>query len=120
MSGCAIGADGQLLDASQIQFFNDVDDVAPISGPSNMSTTATQTAAARPIHPLFTGTHSPAHNVAGSRCTAHVSQPSTKACDPDNAEWSWFTEGPVLSKHKAVTATTGRRTLRKVVIDTDV
>ena len=36
MSGCAIGADGQLLDASEIEFFNDVDDDMPISGLSNL------------------------------------------------------------------------------------
>jgi hypothetical protein len=108
MSQCAIGADGQLLDASEIQFFNDVDDDTPISGPSNLPTPSSW-----PIHPLFSGIHSPALNVAGSRRTARVSRPSTKVHDPDNAE------GSGVAKRKA-TASSGRRNMRKVVIDTDI
>ncbi len=30
---CAVGADGKLLPAAQINFFNDPDDMVPISGP---------------------------------------------------------------------------------------
>ncbi len=96
MSGCAIGADGCLLDASEIEFFNDVDDDTPISGPSNLPKRP-----ARPVHPLFTGIHSPALKVAGTRCTTHVSRPSTKVRDPDNAE------GSVPAKRKAVMAMSG-------------
>lgn len=77
MSNCALGADGKLLDASEIQFFNDVDDDVPISGPSNPPPI--------PIHPLFSRA-SPVQKVAGSRRTARVSRPSAKVIDPNNAE----------------------------------
>ncbi|KAJ7084240.1 hypothetical protein C8R44DRAFT_894208 [Mycena epipterygia] len=42
--GCAQNSDGSLRDASEIQFYNDVDDERPISGPSS----------SRPLTPIFT------------------------------------------------------------------
>ena len=83
MSGCAVGADGQLLDASEIQFFNGVDDDIPISGHSDVPTRP-----AHSIHPQLTGVHSPALNAAGSRRTTHTLRLSTKRHDPCNAEAS--------------------------------
>ena len=35
MSGCAVAPDGSLLDASEIEFFNDVDDNVPTSHPTS-------------------------------------------------------------------------------------
>ncbi|KAF8491036.1 hypothetical protein F5888DRAFT_1637772 [Russula emetica] len=39
MSGCAVASDGSLLSPSKIDFYNDPDDAAPISGPSLMAPT---------------------------------------------------------------------------------
>ena len=106
MSGCTVGADGQLLDVSEIQFFNDVDNDIPISGPSDMPTRP-----AHSIHPQLTGVHSPALNAAGSRCTTHILQLSTKQHDPCNAETS------VPAKRKVGPATSGWRNKCIHVID---
>jgi hypothetical protein len=111
MSGCAIGNDGQLLDASEIQFFNDVDDTEPISGPSASVTTS--------IHPFFGApSNSRVTKTAGSRRTTRISRPSTKVCDPDNAEVPTARTLPM--KRMSTTVTTGRRVSRKVLPDTDV
>lgn len=40
MSGCAVGPDGQLLDADKIQWYNDADDDIPISTASKPTTSA--------------------------------------------------------------------------------
>jgi hypothetical protein len=109
MSGCAVGKDGNLLDESEIQFFHDVDDEAPISGPSTSSLDS------RPLHPLFKGptsNHAPAPIVAGSRRTARVSRPSTKARDPNNAV---LTTATTSAKRKS----SGRHVLRKIVSDSE-
>jgi hypothetical protein len=93
MSGCAIGPDGQLLDASQITFYNDVDDDVPISGPGSIVTPAV----ARP--------GSPTAKIAGSRRPHRVVRPSTKARDPNNTESS--------IKRKSDNEPTAPRVLRK-------
>jgi hypothetical protein len=76
MSGCTIGPDGQLLDASQITFYNDADDDVPISGPGSIVT------------PPVPRPGSPTAKIAGSRRPHRVLRPSTKARDPNNAESS--------------------------------
>ena len=91
-------ADSQLLDVSEIQFFNDVDNDIPISGPSDVPTCP-----AHSIHPQLTGVHSPPLNAAGYRHTTRILQLSTKWCDPCNAEAS------VPAKCKAGPATSGWR-----------
>jgi hypothetical protein len=71
---CALGSDGQLLDAVQIPWYNDPDDTNPI--------------------PLATSHHArtlanialPAEKVAGSRHSGRASRPSARMRDPDNAE----------------------------------
>ncbi|KAJ6475918.1 hypothetical protein DFH09DRAFT_1342562 [Mycena vulgaris] len=45
--GCAQNANGSLRDASEIDFFYDVDNMAPLAGPSSSNPSA-------PLHPLFT------------------------------------------------------------------
>ncbi|KAJ7023244.1 hypothetical protein C8F04DRAFT_1271566 [Mycena alexandri] len=47
--GCAQNPDRSLWDASEIHFFNDVDDAVPISGPSPCNARANT-----PVHLLFT------------------------------------------------------------------
>ncbi|KAF8868531.1 hypothetical protein BD779DRAFT_1415765, partial [Infundibulicybe gibba] len=80
--GCAVGPDGKLLDASEIQFFNDADDITPISGPATVPTPSTIPG----VHPFFTRGSSPARLVAGIRRTARIPRPSAKATDPNNME----------------------------------
>ncbi|KAJ7193210.1 hypothetical protein GGX14DRAFT_325415, partial [Mycena pura] len=76
--GCAQNSDGSLRDASQIQFFNDVDDEQSISGPPSASSSV--------LHPFFTGNAHPVGIVAGSRRSGRKPRPSARLVDPDNAE----------------------------------
>jgi hypothetical protein len=106
--GCAQNPDGSLRDASEIEFFNDVDDTVPISGPSP--------SASRPVHPLFTKVR-PFERVAGvrrfsphPRRSSRTSRPSARAKDPNNAEATTTT----TRKRKADDiSTTSRKALRK-------
>ncbi|KAJ6505291.1 hypothetical protein C8R45DRAFT_776468, partial [Mycena sanguinolenta] len=75
--GCAQNSDGSLRNASEIQFYHDVDDEHPISGP--------QSASSRPLAPIFTR-GKPVGMVAGSRRSTRASRPSARVMDPDNAE----------------------------------
>ncbi|KAJ7824422.1 hypothetical protein B0H13DRAFT_1919143 [Mycena leptocephala] len=83
--GCAQNPDGSLRDASEIQFYNDVDDEHPISAAGTSSST-------RPLAPIFArGT--PVGKVAGSRRpsprhSSRTSRPSARAIDLSNAEAS--------------------------------
>jgi hypothetical protein len=54
MSGCTVSKDGQLLNADQIQFYNDPNDDFPISGPGHPLTAASsqQHPRAHPFRPL--------------------------------------------------------------------
>lgn len=86
--GCAQNSDGSLRDASEIQFFNDVDDEHPISSPSS-----TRTSSSRSLAPIFTQRVKPVGKVAGSRRpsprrSSRTSRPSARAADPNNAEAS--------------------------------
>ena len=76
---CALAADGSLLDASAITFYNDPDDDTPL--PDSSATSA-------PTHPFFRGSLAPAKITAGSRRSARVIRPSARITDPDNAEAS--------------------------------
>jgi hypothetical protein len=74
---CALSADGSLLDASDIIFYNDPDDTLPLSWSS---------AAAGTVHPLFAGMSSPSIMVADSHHSSQVLHPSTCLMNPDNVE----------------------------------
>ena len=91
MSDCAVGPDGKLLDASEIVWFNDPDDDAPLSTPKGL------------------GNRSPSPKIAGSRRPQRAVRPSAKASDPNNAE---STKAP---KRKPEDAQDARRVSRKVV-----
>ncbi|KAJ6470399.1 hypothetical protein C8R45DRAFT_785265, partial [Mycena sanguinolenta] len=82
--GCAQNADGFLKNASDIQFFHDVDDTVPISGPSTSSNESDR------LHPFFSNTAS-LRNVVGScrsspRRSSRTSRPSAQGTDPNNTE----------------------------------
>jgi len=90
MSGCAVAPDGSLLDASEIEFFNDVDDDVPISHPApqcRLAAAASTSSIASTVNTLdsFFSSRSPAAKVAGVCRTACASSPSAWIIDPDNA-----------------------------------
>jgi len=83
---CAVSADGTLLDASEIVFYNDPDDDTPLRVPnSNSAATSTH------LHPFFRGGPAPSKMVAGSRRSGHVTRPSARISDPNNLEASTAT-----------------------------
>lgn len=114
--GCALDKDGELMDASNITFYNDPDDDTPISGPPGSTTTST-----RNMHPFFSGAHSPAVVVAGSRRSARVPRPSTRVMDPDNAEANTSTAVTAkrLQKRKVDDAPSGRHVARRMIAESD-
>jgi hypothetical protein len=80
---CAVDLDGNLLDASQITWYNDPGDDKPIA-PATASTTAQRQLSATTLDSFITKVP-PAADVAGSRRSTHTTRPSTKVTDPDNA-----------------------------------
>jgi hypothetical protein len=79
MSGCAVASDGSLLSPSKIDFYNDANDIAPISGPSLAALTALSasmdTSSATTLDNYFMS-HQPAIKLAGVHCTTCPSKPS--------------------------------------------
>ena len=66
MSDCAVGSDGKLLNAKDIEWYEDVDSSEPI----NQATTASSITTANTsttIHPFFCDGPAPAVVVAGAR-----------------------------------------------------
>src|SRR6201996_2296973 len=86
MSGCAVASDCSLLSPSKIHFYNDADDVIPISGPSlvppgpSLSTSTVVTV----LDNHFTS-QQPAIKLAGVRRTTRLSKPSARVRDAAEA-----------------------------------
>jgi hypothetical protein len=76
---CAVAADGSLLDASAIIFYNDPNDNTPLPS-SSTATTSTQ------VHPFFRAGPAPSQVVARSHHSACVICPSAHITDPNNLE----------------------------------
>ena len=74
---CAIGTDGNLLDASEIVWFNDPDDDTPIAPTTTSSTGQPQPSATR-LNSSVTRAPLSTHR------STHAARPSTKAINPDN------------------------------------
>ena len=116
MSDCAIGPDGKLLDAKNIEWYEDVDSSEPIKQAATPSSTTTASSSAT-IHPIFRGGPAPAVVVAGTRRSGHAIRPSNRITDPDNAEAS---SSNTTHKRKASGGTAAsRRVNRKVTINSD-
>ncbi|KAJ7488681.1 hypothetical protein B0H11DRAFT_1912832 [Mycena galericulata] len=101
--GCAQNSDGTLREASEIQFFHDVDDQHPISGPSAAGSSSS------PTHPFFTGTARPVGKIAGSRRSARQPRPSARISDPNNVEGSGSRSGKRKQASPAPAARKARR-----------
>ncbi|KAJ6559019.1 hypothetical protein B0H10DRAFT_2369143 [Mycena sp. CBHHK59/15] len=86
--GCAQNADGSLREPSEIQFYNDVDDEHPISGPASAASTSSSPVLA----PISTRGSKPVGKVAGSRRSprrsSRATRPSARVLDPNHAEMS--------------------------------
>ena len=78
MPGCAVGPDGNLLDAEDIQWYKDVDSSEPINLATTLSSSITTANMSTAIHPFF-------HGVATACCSGHVTRPSNRITNPDNA-----------------------------------
>lgn len=87
---CALAADGTLLDAEDITFYNDPDDDIPLPARPRPN--------GRTLHAFFTGADAPAVMVAGSRRSARVSHPSKRLVDPDNVERASSSKRPRTRK----------------------
>ena len=86
MPGCAVGPDGNLLDAKDIQWYEDVDSSEPINLAITLSSSITTANMSTAIHPFF-------HGVATACRSGHMTRPSNRIIDPDNAA--------ATHKHKA-------------------
>ncbi|KAF5370479.1 hypothetical protein D9615_009743 [Tricholomella constricta] len=107
---CALAADGSLLDASDIVFYNDPDDEVPLPPTLNFSP-------APPVHPFFNGGEAPAVSVASSRRSGRALRPSIRLRDPDNNEPP--ARGTSALKRAASNSVSSPSTRRKVTDSDD-
>ena len=120
--GCARGLDGELLDASAIQWFNDSDDIIPLPPSSAGATAGSSNPPSRSLSVAtldqFFSNVPPAKKIAGSRRSARVPRPSARSTHPDNA----MAGAPSTRKRKGSTtagASMPRRRARKVIAGSD-
>lgn len=87
--GCAQDENGNLLSPSKIQWYNDVDDEAPMPG-SNAAASSSPApppvASSSKFKPSTITRFFVADNVAGSRRSNRTTRPSARVTDPDNME----------------------------------
>ena len=114
MSDCAVGPDGKLLDAKDIEWYEDVDSselINKATTPSSITTTNSSTA----IHPFFSGGPAPTVVVAGAHRSRHTTHPSNRITSPDNAKAS---SSATMHKRKASSnMRAGRRINCKVAVN---
>jgi len=116
MSDCAVGPDGKLLNAKDIEWYEDIDSSELIKQAATPSSTTTASSSAT-IHPIFRGGLAPAVVVAGARRSGRAIRPSNRITDPDNAE---TLSSNITHKRKASGGTAAsRRVNRKVTINSD-
>jgi len=78
-NSCAVGPDGELLDASKIVWFHDADDDRPMAPATTSLMAQPQPGLSATTLDLFVTKAPPA------RRSTRAARPSTKAIDPDNA-----------------------------------
>jgi hypothetical protein len=119
MSGCTVALDGSLLNASEIEFFNDVDDNVPISHPASLHSLAAA-AASSSIASMattldnFFSSCSPAAKVAGVCHKVCASHPSARVIGPYNVLMA-----KAGQRRKANVSGTGRQVTQKCHVDSD-
>ena len=103
MPGCAIGPNGNLLNAEDIQWYEDVDSSEPINLATTPSSSITTANTSTTIHPFF-------HGVATACHSGRMTHPFNRITDPDNAV--------ATHKHKAsCSMAAGRRINHKVTVN---
>ena len=120
MSGCAVASDGSLLSPSKIDFYNDPDDITPISGPLLVAHGLTGRSASTGITSVakldnYFTSQQPAITLAGVRRTTRLSKPSARVRDAADS----LNSSGTMSKRKANNISLQRRVARKVVPDPD-
>jgi hypothetical protein len=80
MSDCAIGPDSKLLNAKDIEWYEDTDSSEPINQATTPSSATASSSTA--IHPFFHGGLAPAVVVAGAHHSGHVTHPSDRITNP--------------------------------------
>ena len=116
MSDCAIGPDRKLLNAKDIQWYEDIDSLEPINQAATPSSMTTASSSAT-IHPIFCGGPAPAVVVAGAHHSGQAVHPSNRITDSDNAE---TLSSNTMHKRKASSGTAAsRRVNRKVTANSD-
>ena len=82
---CAVGTDGNLLDESEIIWYNDAEDSVPIAPAASQVPSTSSVLKATTLHPIFNGgsTPRPAVSVAGARRSSRVSKPSKHILDAE-------------------------------------
>jgi hypothetical protein len=114
MSDCTVGPDSKLLDAKDIEWYEDVDSSEPINKattPSSITTTDSSTS----IHPFFHGGPAPTIVVTGAHCSRRMTRPSNRITNPDNAKASSST---TMHKCKASSSMgAGRHINHKVAVN---
>jgi hypothetical protein len=118
MSGCAVARDGSLLSPSKIDFYNDPDDVTPISGPSLTTPMAHSssigTSSATTLDNYF-ASHQPAVKLAGVHCTTRPSKPSARLREAADS----LSKSAISRKRKGSDVSLHRHVARKIVSDSD-
>ena len=117
MSGCAVGSDGSLLSPSKIDFYNDPDDITPISGPSLVAhgTTACSVSTGASLVTTLDNhfaPQQPAIMSAGVRRTTRVPKPSARLRDAADTSGT-------SGKRKANHVLPQRRVARKIAAEPD-
>jgi hypothetical protein len=114
-SQCAVGPDGELLDASKIDWYHDPDDDCPLPSVSSAVPvtpgSSAVTSSDPKIHPFFQSKGLPAAIVAGSRRSTRAIRPSTRLIDPNNVEATTSTR----QKRSRQESLPRRRTSRKIL-----
>ena len=88
---CALGSDGALLNAENITWYNDSDDIVLLPpAPAKLH--------GQTLHVFLSGAAAPGAIVAVSHCSTHVSHPSKCLVDPDNAERASSSKRPRTQK----------------------
>jgi hypothetical protein len=118
-SGCAVASDGSLLSPSKIDFYNDPDDVAPISGPSLIAPVAhlapMRTSSATTLETYF-GSHQPAaKKLPGVRRTTRPSKPSAQVWEVAGSP----SKSAISRKRKGTNVSPHCHLARKVVLESD-
>jgi hypothetical protein len=125
-SNCAVGSDGKLKDATDIDWYNDPDDNDPIA-PSGPSSTLQASSSASQIKPapdtfsvLLAKGNKPAAITAGSHRSTHAPKPSAKVREAKESSKKRSTADDTdIDTDTEAPAKKYRQSTRSVILDSD-